>query len=798
MTSSFAARYPAAVAMWHPTRNGDLRPQGVLAGSSVRVWWRCPAGPDHEWMAAPVVLGKQSIAKGTSGCPFCAGRRPSVTNSIASHRELAAEWHPTGNAGLRPDQVVAGGQRKYWWRCWVNPEHEWQASASNRVRGRGCPLCKKSLRSILEVCLAYELREFFPEISLVDDKVHVDGVVTHVDILIRSSRLIIEVDGRFHHSGPERAIRDRDKSAMLSTAGYRVMRVREAPLEQITDADVMMPADPTVKQTADAVLQRIRELGWAEVAKLDEYLSEPEPRWLSEALERLQSERPGQRLRLPGPVIMPRDERWDRGFELVAQFAQREGHSRVPDAHVESGVDVGSWVGLQRRRFSQGVLAPDRVERLESLPGWVWSAVESQWEDGYTHLIKYWEREGDIEVPAHHWEQDGFPLGSWVRSHRRRGGRRTLTAQQRTRLEALPGWTYLKSTEARWDKSADAMEVFARREGHCRMPLHHREQDIDIDSWSSNQRVRYHSGKLPSDRVARLELIPGWSWRPQEAAWERGFEILVSAAKAQGSAAVRRDLVWDGYPVGAWVGEQRNRRKDLSEALRCRLEELPGWTWSVLAESWDRHIEALQAFGDREGHAAVPTGHVELGLPLGSWVIRNRAERRQGILSATRVAQLETFPGWLWDPLADQWERNFRTLVDFVDRVGHARVPMTETFGGMALGQWVVTQRHAHRRGQLAPERTKRLESLLGWSWDAREAAWDHGLAALLAYKHRTGTVDVPRRWVEDRFPLGQWLGTQRSWQRAGRLRPDRALRLMEVLGTAAGLLDLPDGTVHA
>jgi hypothetical protein len=151
VTSSFAARYPAAVAMWHPTRNGDLKPEDVLAGSSVRVWWRCPAGPDHEWMAAPVVLGKQSIAKGTSGCPFCAGRRPSGTNSVASHRELAAEWHPTRNAGLRPDQVVAGGQRKYWWRCRVNPEHEWQASASNRVRGRGCPLCKKSLRSILEV-----------------------------------------------------------------------------------------------------------------------------------------------------------------------------------------------------------------------------------------------------------------------------------------------------------------------------------------------------------------------------------------------------------------------------------------------------------------------------------------------------------------------------------------------------------------------------------------------------------------------------------------------------------------------
>jgi hypothetical protein len=53
------------------------------------------------------------------------------------------------------------------------------------------------------------------------------------------------------------------------------------------------------------------------------------------------------------------------------------------------------------------------------------------------------EREGHPKVPAEHREADGYPLGSWARSHRRPGGgRRTITADQRARLKALPGWPH--------------------------------------------------------------------------------------------------------------------------------------------------------------------------------------------------------------------------------------------------------------------------------------------------------------------------------------------------------------------
>ena len=78
------------------------------------------------------------------GCPFCAGKKPSVTNSLTSlYPEIAKEWHPERNGTLTPGQVVAGSNRKVWWRCTIDPSHSWEAKIVNRTKlGRGCPACK--------------------------------------------------------------------------------------------------------------------------------------------------------------------------------------------------------------------------------------------------------------------------------------------------------------------------------------------------------------------------------------------------------------------------------------------------------------------------------------------------------------------------------------------------------------------------------------------------------------------------------------------------------------------------------
>lgn len=45
--------------------------------------------------------------KKTHVCPYCANKKVSVTNSLARvFPELAREWHPVLNEGLRPEDVT--------------------------------------------------------------------------------------------------------------------------------------------------------------------------------------------------------------------------------------------------------------------------------------------------------------------------------------------------------------------------------------------------------------------------------------------------------------------------------------------------------------------------------------------------------------------------------------------------------------------------------------------------------------------------------------------------------------------
>jgi hypothetical protein len=155
--SSLADRYPEVAAQWHPTKNGDLKPDQVRPGSGLRVWWQCDRGPDHEWRA--IVGSRTGLA---AGCPMCDRKRPSVTNSLASlYPEIAAQWHPTKNGDLTPDQVIAGSVALAWWKCDKGPDHEWRASPGNRT-GRltrtGCPMCRG-----LQASITNSLASLFPE-----------------------------------------------------------------------------------------------------------------------------------------------------------------------------------------------------------------------------------------------------------------------------------------------------------------------------------------------------------------------------------------------------------------------------------------------------------------------------------------------------------------------------------------------------------------------------------------------------------------------------------------------------------
>ena len=71
---------------------------------------------------------------------------------------LARQWHPEKNLGLRPKDFGPYSNVKVWWKC--KKGHEWKAKIANRVIGRGCPYCAGK-----KVGADNNLAVLFPEVA---------------------------------------------------------------------------------------------------------------------------------------------------------------------------------------------------------------------------------------------------------------------------------------------------------------------------------------------------------------------------------------------------------------------------------------------------------------------------------------------------------------------------------------------------------------------------------------------------------------------------------------------------------
>ena len=137
-SNSLAIVSPNISAEWHPTKNLPLSPMDVTRASSKSVWWKCRIDKKHVWKTKIVhrAHGK--------GCPYCSGNRVSSTNSVATILpKLAAQWHPTKNGNLSPNDLTWGSHQKVWWKC-KKRGHEWKSAPSihsEKGTGSGCPFC---------------------------------------------------------------------------------------------------------------------------------------------------------------------------------------------------------------------------------------------------------------------------------------------------------------------------------------------------------------------------------------------------------------------------------------------------------------------------------------------------------------------------------------------------------------------------------------------------------------------------------------------------------------------------------
>ncbi|MFJ5779515.1 Helicase associated domain protein [Streptomyces sp. NPDC093094] len=260
--------------------------------------------------------------------------------------------------------------------------------------------------------------------------------------------------------------------------------------------------------------------------------------------------------------------------------------------------------------------------------------------------------------------------------------------------------------------------------------------------WLADLRRYYNAETLEAARVKQLEAL-GMVWSHHDVAWEEGLAVARSYAAVHGHLLPPTNAVWDGYPIGVWIKNQRAaakkarqnaERRAAGEAVSCAgelpdsritaLEDLDA-SWCPIGwdTGWQRAFRLVRAHLEAGSPLPCSAGEVIVqGEDLGAWVKAQRLgwdkllPAQQWLLQATlglEPAEPQEQPQRR--SLGDRWAANLAAARRFHAREGHLVVPRKhverlEDGVEVKLGGWLDNTRR--RANTLTPQRRADLDAL--------------------------------------------------------------------------------------
>ena len=441
----------------------------------------------------------------------------------------------------------------------------------------------------------------------------------------------------------------------------------------------------------------------------------------------------------------------------------------------------------ERRELLQRFQIIDEVRDCRQLFERLNDALAVSWEDMYQYAKSYYETHGDLRVPAVYKTADGYSLGAWIRTQRaiRKGTQHgALSEEQIAKLDAIGMFWTVRKKEDRWEEYYAAAEKYAAEYGNLKIPNRYMTPDgLPLGTWSKMMRQLYKAGRLDPSRAERLEAI-GMVWTVEKVGWERWYQAAATYRQEHGNLDILSNYVTpDGLKLGSWlVGKRQEYKEGVMKPERISQLEALGISWNQNSDQWDKFYRSAQEYYQEHGDIRPGPSYISPdGIRLGQWILRCRRDYKKGVLSESRVAQLESI-GMIWDPRAERWERNYRAAMDYYQTHGDLKVPAQYVdANGVGLDWWLKHVRKAYRDGALDREQIGRLEAI-GMIWDPRVEQWEKNYQAALTYFRTHGDLKVPCEYTDsDGLNLGQWIRHLRQAYRDGTLTDERISKLEDI-----------------
>lgn len=328
----------------------------------------------------------------------------------------------------------------------------------------------------------------------------------------------------------------------------------------------------------------------------------------------------------------------------------------------------------------------DKVEDCKKLFDKLEESLSASWDIMYEKAKAYYEKNGDLEIPATYFTEDGYSLGLWINTQRGlyRGTHngKPLTQMQIDALNAI-GMRWQSIGELSWERYYEAAKKYYEENGNLLAPYSYvNENGINIGQWLVTQRMAKKNGirkwGFSEERSARLDEI-GMVWDVPDYLWEENYEAAVRYHRENGDLDVPAKYVdSEGICLGVWLDSMRKSRRTDSSSLTAeqisRLDKL-GMSWDDRNNrKWNDMFRELTEYYKDNNNFNIPVSYkTKNGACLDTWVERQRILYRDGKLSDARIEKLKSI-NFVFDATSSRWEEKYLLLKKYYDEHGNTDI----------------------------------------------------------------------------------------------------------------------------
>ena len=207
------------------------------------------------------------------------------------------------------------------------------------------------------------------------------------------------------------------------------------------------------------------------------------------------------------------DIRWEQGYALAATYAQEHGNLDVPRNYkTTDGKMLGHWLQNQEQAYEQKKLSADQIARLERIGMYWGNRNDRQWNEVYQTAKRYFETQGNLNVPVAYVSPEGYALGKWVRRQRyayqNPEKSNSILSPERVALLDAIGMQWDKPNP--WQHRCELAQKYKQEHGNLEIPAKYKTADgIWLGKWLYEQKklLKADSKKLSAEQKQMLREL---------------------------------------------------------------------------------------------------------------------------------------------------------------------------------------------------------------------------------------------------------------------------------------------------